>query len=802
MTVRVAVDLQALQVAGFAERGVGRYAAGYARAMARRGALAAAMLAPELPPPVGLPEEIAASGLARWDTAAECSRLAHGGGPLVYQVIAPFLHCAPGQPASLGIVEHWARTGLPRVVTLYDLIPLRAPHHYLPGAVDEERYRTRAAWVAASDLLLTISEYTRREAIEVLGCSPDSVVEVGAGVDRFFIPPDGADEELFRASLPLLAGRRFIMTVGGSDARKGTEQAIAALGLLAARGDDAHLLVAGHLTDAWKRDLLAAAAACGVRDRVVLAGAVSDELLRACYRRALLTLMPSLAEGAGLPVLESAACGTPALASDRAALVETAAVPEALFDPTDPGDIAAAVGRVLASEGLRVRILAAQQRLARASTWEAVAERACEALARFEPGNRAGWRAGPATPGSAERSRAGRAAIAWPGGRRPLRVAIAGPLPPAGGGIGAYNARLIEALASREDCEVEAVVACPSVAERVAGVPVISADSFGPDVRPASYHAVVYSLGNSAGHLPAVELSLRHPGWVWLHEARLPAVATTALQALPGGEFDTGLRRLVRRAYRDRSPDDRVRAAGRSHIELARIGVGLLPLLAERAAGLLVNSEAARSLVSLDLPPLAVGPPVTVLPPGCPPVSPPRAEPPGPPLLVAFGIVSAIKRPDVVVDAAALSGCRLAFVGPCPPVLEQLIIERAEILGCAERVEVVGAVDEGTLRDWHARATLAVQVRESGAGETSAAVLDALAAGVPVLTNMASAAEYPPGTVALVEDLDGPGVAARVAELLASPARLRELGEAGRAFAADHPFSRLAAELLAAVGTQ
>jgi glycosyltransferase involved in cell wall biosynthesis len=786
VTVRVAVDLQALQVAGFADRGVGRYAAGYARAMARRGALAAALLAPELPPPVGLPEEIAASGLARWDTAAECSRLARREGRLVYQLVAPFLHCGPGQPASLGVAEHWARTGLPRVATLHDLIPLRAPRHYLPGTADEERYRARAAWVAASDLLLTNSQYTRQEAIEVLGCPAESVVEVGAGVDRFFSPPDGADEELFRGSLPALAGRRFVMTVGGSDARKGTEQAIAALGLLAAGGEGAHLLVVGHLTDAWKRDLFDAAAACGVRDRVVLAGAVSDELLRACYRRALLTLMPSLAEGAGLPVLESAACGTPALASDRGALVETAAVADALFDPTDPAGIAAAVERVLASEGLRARILAAQQRLARASTWEAVAGRACEALARFETG----------------RPAAGRVAFSWAGRRRPRRVAITGPLPPAGGGIGAYNARLIEALASREDCEVDAVVACPSVVDRVAGVPVIAADSFGPDVRPASYDAVVYSLGNSAGHLPTVELSLRHPGWVWLHEARLPAIATTALQALPGGDFETGLNRLVRRAYRGRSPDDRARAAAGSHIELARAGVGLLPLLAERAAGLLVNSESARSLVRFDLTPLAAGPPVTVLPPGCPPVSPPRTWPPGPPLLVTFGIVSPIKRPDVVVDAAALAGCRLAFVGPCPPIMEQVITERAQILGCAERVEVVGAVDEATLRDWHARATLAVQVRESGAGETSAAVLDALAAGVPVLTNMASAAEYPPGTVALVADLDGPAVAARVAELLASPGRLRELGEAGRAFAADHPFSRLAAELLGALGAQ
>ncbi|HET6965535.1 MAG TPA: glycosyltransferase family 1 protein, partial [Acidimicrobiales bacterium] len=360
--VRVALDVHALQVEGWADRGVGRYVVGYASALARCHALAGALLAPELPPPSGLPNELVAADLVRWDTAGSCRSLVQApGGALAYHVTAPFLHCEPGAPAALEVVEHWARSGVPRVVLLHDLIPLQAPRHYLPSPGHEERYRARAEWVAGADLIVTNSEHTRKEALSLLGCAPSRVVTIGVGVSPFFAPMDGTDEELWRFHFRQLSGRPHLVTVGGSDVRKGTERAITALGLLVARGFDLSLLVLGHLTPAWEEDLRAAAYSRGVGDRVHFGGAVDDELLRACYRRAVATLMPSLAEGAGLPVLESAACGTPALASATTALAETAASPAALFDPTDPGSIADVVAAVVDSAGRRDAIRAVQR---------------------------------------------------------------------------------------------------------------------------------------------------------------------------------------------------------------------------------------------------------------------------------------------------------------------------------------------------------------------------------------------------------------------------------------------------------
>jgi phosphatidylinositol alpha-mannosyltransferase len=168
-------------------------------------------------------------------------------------------------------------------------------------------------------------------------------------------------------------------------------------------------------------------------------------------------------------------------------------------------------------------------------------------------------------------------------------------------------------------------------------------------------------------------------------------------------------------------------------------------------------------------------------------------------VVVAFGVVSMTKRPDLLVDAAALAGFRVAFVGPCPAILVQVIEGRAQARGVPDRVEVTGAVDDAVWQGWLDRATLAVQLRESPSGETSAAVLEAMSAGVPVVTNLTTAAEYGEGTVALLPSAEAPVVAQRIRELLDDPSKRAELAEAGSAFARTHTFERLAETLVSLV---
>jgi len=62
-----------------------------------------------------------------------------------------------------------------------------------------------------------------------------------------------------------------------------------------------------------------------VEGSIVTTPFLEPAVLAALYRRASLVLMPSEAEGFGLPLVEAMACGTPAIASDIPALREVGA---------------------------------------------------------------------------------------------------------------------------------------------------------------------------------------------------------------------------------------------------------------------------------------------------------------------------------------------------------------------------------------------------------------------------------------------------------------------------------------------
>jgi glycosyltransferase involved in cell wall biosynthesis len=85
----------------------------------------------------------------------------------------------------------------------------------------------------------------------------------------------------------------------------------------------------------------------------VLPGFVSDEALACLYSGAAAFVSPSLAEGFGLPAVEAAACGAPAVLSDIPAHRETLGDEALFFPPRDTGRLAEELQRVVGSDILR-----------------------------------------------------------------------------------------------------------------------------------------------------------------------------------------------------------------------------------------------------------------------------------------------------------------------------------------------------------------------------------------------------------------------------------------------------------------
>jgi glycosyltransferase involved in cell wall biosynthesis len=250
--------------------------------------------------------------------------------------------------------------GAPRVVTLLDV-----QHHELPGMFSRgERWLRSWAYDDAArmaDLVITLSEHSRRGIVEHLGVPADRIEVIGLAVDHAHFTPDGpARDDL----------GDYVLYPANLWPHKNHARLLAAW----QRTSGLNLVLTGQT---YGKNITAP----GVRHL----GHVALEDMPALYRGARAVIFPSLFEGFGVPVLEAMACGTPVAASNRGALAEVAGDAALTFDPEDVDAIAAAVERIAGDEPLRAQLRAAGLRRAAGFTWEAAADRHRAAYARVSP---------------------------------------------------------------------------------------------------------------------------------------------------------------------------------------------------------------------------------------------------------------------------------------------------------------------------------------------------------------------------------------------------------------------------------
>lgn len=172
---------------------------------------------------------------------------------------------------------------------------------------------------------------------------------VRAPAERVWVIPPGVDLELFAPGRArwVTDGRPIVAMVGRVQPLKGQDLAIRAV---AALGRDVQLVIAGEATPG---DEEYAASLRRMGGDVRFVGALDREALAGLLAAASVTLVPSHSETFGLVALESAASGTPVVASRVAGLVESVAEGESgvLVDSREPEDWARAIAGVLDEPG-------------------------------------------------------------------------------------------------------------------------------------------------------------------------------------------------------------------------------------------------------------------------------------------------------------------------------------------------------------------------------------------------------------------------------------------------------------------
>lgn len=280
------------------------------------------------------------SGSGSWLSAGarQCSMLSAAG----FALGAPVARTAPQGSIYLNVGQlGWAAPWMVRwlrhrpdvrpIYMLHDLIPIEHPHLVSGIGHTTHKQMVNTASRHAAGLIFTTGSAgdSVLAAWHARGRPAPPTVAVPLPVAPIFLRPEPVD--------PALQPRRYFVLCGAIEPRKNHRLMFAAWGdLVRQLGERAPMLVVAGSPARGAGPILAELRDCAdLRRHVILATGLSSPALRRLMAHARAVLMPSRAEGFGLPIIEAFALGTPVLASDLPAHLEVGTPYATFLDPDD-----------------------------------------------------------------------------------------------------------------------------------------------------------------------------------------------------------------------------------------------------------------------------------------------------------------------------------------------------------------------------------------------------------------------------------------------------------------------------------
>lgn len=739
--MRIVIDLQGAQSTGSRHRGIGRYTMALALAIVRnRGdhevLIALNGLFPETIPEirVAFQDLLPAKNIRVWRGAglvAASNPAARARREAAQLLMEGFL--ASLEPDVIFVSSHfegWVddattsighlKTGVPTVVTLYDLIPHLHAEIYLADPVLRVWYQEKLADLGHADLLLAISESSRQEAITCLNLPPERAVNISSDVDPQFKPEsldDSAKNDL-KAKFGL--SRPFVMYTGGIDHRKNIDRLIGAFAALPEAYRDAHQLV---IVCSATKEVIATLQEEGrlrglSTEHLVFTGFVSDQDLVRLYNLCHLFIFPSWHEGFGLPALEAMRCGAPVIGSNCTSIPEVIGWSEAMFDPHSEVAMRDALLRGLEDEAFRLALKENSRRQSVKFSWDISAQNALKAMERLIGNENSKVESDPKSA-------------------KP-RLAYLSPLPPERSGIAYYSRSLIQVLGAHY--EITCIVDQPEVdSEQLPGaVEIQSAAWFRANAD--RFDRVLYHFGNSAFHQFMLPLVAAYPGVVVQHDFFLSGVLwhMSVLEEEPEqfvrALFESHGYAAVRDYLKSNSPVETLYRFPMS-FEVLRHALGLIahsPYSLELSSQWFGISESSWEVI-----------PHLMAPPSKRARSAARKglDLPEDAFLVAtFGMLGPTKQNQRLFSAWIQSKLHadpkayLVFVGENDQGDYGKDLAK-KISKARGRIRITGWADDSLYQQYLAAADVAVQLRTLSRGETSGAVCDCLNLGIPTIVN-------------------------------------------------------------------
>ena len=279
---------------------------------------------------------------------------------------APVAHTAPWNSLHLNVGQlGWAAPWMVRwlhhrpdvrsVFMLHDVIPIEYPQlvSRLGHVTHKQMVDTAARHAAGLIVTTAAASQSVLAALHARGRATPPVVALPLPLAPLFLQPEPPD--------PGLAAHVYFVLCGAIEPRKNHLMLLRVWKELVRRlgARTPYLVVAGSPARGGKPILQRLERSGTLRRHVIVATGLTSPALRGLIAQARGLLMPSLAEGFGLPIIEALSLGTPVVASNLPAHLEVGAD---FARYLDPGDVAGWVDEIasLATDGAHVAALRAR----------------------------------------------------------------------------------------------------------------------------------------------------------------------------------------------------------------------------------------------------------------------------------------------------------------------------------------------------------------------------------------------------------------------------------------------------------
>ncbi len=276
---------------------------------------------------------------------------------------------------------------IPVVTTIHDATLITSSSHASWKNVSSRFLAASAA--RFSKQIITVSNWSKKDVVEIYGLPPERVSVVYEGYDENTFNAAPTEPESLQPVLDHHGIRTpYLFHHGAIQPRKNLVRLIEAYRLLLERHSqlDLQLVLAGPL--GWRyEEILRAANETTGRGKVILTGPLPAEQLAMLVKGAAACVIPSLYEGFCLPMIECMACGVPTVVSSASCLPEISGGVLRYFDPKSVEDIAGTIWDVMDNPSLQAQLSRKGKERSARFCWRKCAEETLEVLLRTAQGS-------------------------------------------------------------------------------------------------------------------------------------------------------------------------------------------------------------------------------------------------------------------------------------------------------------------------------------------------------------------------------------------------------------------------------